>query len=247
MELGKRGRAIWWALLMLLGIGYLVGRGSAMFLLPPAPIDIIVLLVLIALLLSPLFSELDILGLKLRKELDDLKHDVRSQILTLRNEMLTAVNLRAEISPTFHITSVPSPAPDAELARIEEPLRRMLQDILRSYGVADRGGGGDAFATPEATAFLFGARYHLETRLRSIWEAREGEQALVRSAPLHRLVEVLVTSGVLNPDIAYMIREIYSICSVAIHGQTVTDEQTRFVQANIFSLLAYLDAVLSGR
>jgi hypothetical protein len=41
---------------------------------------------------------------------------------------------------------------------------------------------------------------------------------------------VLVQNELLQPRFAHAIREIYSVCSPAIHGEPVTDAQISFVQ-----------------
>jgi hypothetical protein len=117
-----------------------------------------------------------------------------------------------------------------------------LYKTLKSYGVADRGGGADPYATPDSTQFLFGVRYNIESKIRSIWSHAISKE-VTYPVPVSKIIAELMKLELLDPDIAYMIREVYSICSAAIHGNDVSEEQLRFVESNSPSLYAYLDAL----
>ena len=246
MELGKNGKKAWWIVLVLAGVLYLYSKRETILHGTTTGIDILVILAWIALLLSPLFSELDIFGFKIRRELQDIKHDLNSQILDLRSEIHNQLSLNATISPSFHFHSPTQPAPDYELERADPYLKKLLYDTLKSYGVADRGGGEDISTTPDNSKYLFGIRYNLEKRLRKIWEQSSLFEAGSKPVPISPMLTGLVKAQILDPDLAYMIREVYTICSAAIHDVEVSEEQARFVRSNSPSLFVYLDALISN-
>ena len=247
VELEKRGKQIWWIVIVVAGGTYLYSRRDSILVSSPSTFDVIILLTWIALLLSPLFSELDLFGLKLRNELQDLKQDVNTKITDLRADIHNSLSLNATINPSFHFPLITQPSSDSELERLDPHLKELLYDTLKSYGVADRGGGGDPYVAPDTSSFLFGVRYNLEKRLRNIWNRSFDDQREVRSISIHQILNGLVKGQILDPELVYMIREVYSICSASIHGEDVTEEQVRFVRSNSPSLYAYLDAIVQDR
>lgn len=47
----------------------------------------------------------------------------------------------------------------------------------------------------------------------------------------------------ISPNLAHAVREVYSVCSAAIHGEDVSDNQVQFVRDVAPELLAALEAV----
>lgn len=56
--------------------------------------DIIIFLIWIALLLVPIFEEIGLFGIKLKREIQDLKTDLTGQILSLRTEVHNSIDLK---------------------------------------------------------------------------------------------------------------------------------------------------------
>src|SRR2546425_4807005 len=74
-----------------------ISRGSA------TPMDMAILLVWIAVLLGPLFQEVSVFGVQIKREIGALREEVREQLWTIRNEIRNSVAIGAEVSPTFNI------------------------------------------------------------------------------------------------------------------------------------------------
>ena len=83
----------------------------------------------------------------------------------------------------------------------------------------------------------------MEKELRRIWKQRFGEVEGKRPAPYLLITRSLVEAGLIDPKIANVIREVYAICSPAIHGLQVSESQVRFVRDIAPELMASLKAI----
>jgi hypothetical protein len=210
-------------------IGFIVSQ-------QPSPFDIILFLVWIALLLSPIFSQVSLFGVTLRKELNALRSEVKDQLINLRSEIQTSVALQAQFNPVFYL-NVPG---DTQL-RVKEPeYRKIVEQDMKEKGIRKPSTKESITReVPEDAMFLFGVRYEIENELRRI----SGDMIDVvhgRGAPFLQVLRTLVDRQVLDARLAQVIRDMYSICSAAVHGGQVTREQTSFVRNLAPQLLASL-------
>ena len=118
-----------------------------------------------------------------------------------------------------------------------------MEDTLRSYGVQERISEAETVEVPEEAARFFGIRYNLEREIGRIWQVVSGESGEQRFTPIARITNSLVRSEMLDPELALVAREVYSICSVAVHGEEVSTRQRDFVEKNASELLSSLRAI----
>ncbi|MGD0422307.1 MAG: hypothetical protein ABSA92_02480 [Candidatus Bathyarchaeia archaeon] len=105
----KRHRGAWWAgLVALLTVLLLLRRDSLEQ--SPTVIDVVLFVTWIALLLSPLFQEVSLLGLTLKKEIDEFKAEVRDQFFSIRTAVQSSahsqvhVQINPQTAPSLKIT-----------------------------------------------------------------------------------------------------------------------------------------------
>lgn len=65
-------------------------------------VDFLVGVVWLALMLAPLFAEVNLLGLKFRATVDEAVHDVKREIATARSELAAAITVQASVRQDFH-------------------------------------------------------------------------------------------------------------------------------------------------
>jgi hypothetical protein len=96
---------------------------------------------------------------------------------------------------------------------------------------------------PNDTTYLFSVRYEIEREARRILNARpvsiEDQRRLSFAASINTLIQL----EVLDAQIARAAREIYSICSLAIHGEDVSPAKTAFVRDLGPKVIATLKAI----
>jgi hypothetical protein len=203
------------------------------------PADIVVFVIWVALLLAPLFNEVSLLGITFKQQIDDLKEYVSSQITEVKSEVRNAVDVRATFSPHFNI---PAPAADAQLPEIERRIKSAVSDALAGHGIQQPPPPAQVPVSQDV-AILFATRYNLEKELRRIGESRQLTSESRRPMPVIHLTRALVQAELLEPRLANAIREVYSVCSPAIHGEPVTQAQVAFVQDVGPELIATLRAI----
>ena len=239
MKLPNWFKIIWWLLLVGLLSAFLLHRYPELALGRAVPADIVVFVIWVALLLAPLFNEVSLLGITLKQQIGELKDYVANQITEVKSEVRNAVDVRTTFSPHFNI---PAPAADAQLPEIERRIRSAVSDALAEHGI-QKPPPPAQIPVSKDVALLFATRYNLEKELRRISESRQLTAESRRPMPLHHRTRALIQAELLEPRLASAIREVYSVCSPAIHGEEVTSAQVAFVQDVGPELIAALRAI----
>jgi hypothetical protein len=200
--------------------------------------DTIVFAVWVALLLAPLFSEVELLGVKLKREVEKAKDDIKREIVSLKTEISSAIDVRTHVSPNIYL----SPPPDAQLPAIEAQIQRAVEQALATR---------HAVLPVEAPAvrpvdgdvdFLFRTRRDLEIELRRLARERQLPSTGHQMAGT-QLARLLSQADVLEQDLLRAVREVYTICSPAVHGEDVTQAQVAFVRKIGPELVAALQSI----
>ena len=126
---------------------------------------------------------------------------------------------------------------------MEELLRRILDETIQSQALRGQPLTTEEIKVPEDVSFLFSIRYEIEKELRRIWHERFGLQENRRPVSVNQPMQSLLNAELMNPTLARVVREVYSVCSPAIHGEDVSDSQVKFVRDIAPELLASLKAI----
>ncbi|PUB43907.1 hypothetical protein ACI51W_06360 [Pseudomonas marginalis] len=236
-------KIVWWTLLTAALTHFLYNRYPDLTKGNASVADIVVFVIWIALLLAPLFNEVSMFGLKLKQEMDELKGFLTAQVSEIRSDVRNAVDVRTTFSPHFNL---PLPAADAQLPDLEARIKSALIDALAAHGVP-LPPAPVPITAPDDTAFLFAARYNIELEMRRIAEElqidTDNSSRHRRVIPIQQLARHLSESNLLEPRLVSAIREVYSICSYAIHGEPVSEAQLAFVHELAPELVATLKAI----
>lgn len=237
----KNFRAIWW-LVLVVCLSYLISQrletiesGDA------KPIDFLLIVVWLGVCLGPLFSEIHLPGIKLKQKIEEMRESVTSEVASLRNEIRNTVDVRSNVSPNFWFGA---PPPDYKLAEIEQQVQNLAAS-LQNQGYPIHGPVDEA-PTQRLTPndqIMFASRRDIEIELRALADRIQDEPDQKRFSPVSRLVWLLTRSGVLDKQTASLIRQVYSVCSLAIHGEDVTEKQARFVEKTAPELVGVLRAI----
>jgi hypothetical protein len=121
----------WWILLLGALTSLLLSRLAGLLHGSATIFDAVVFVIWICLVLIPVFAEIKILGFEFKQKIEELKRHIDQQVVALRSDIQTHVDLRSQINPQFNIMSPPS---DAQLPRIEESIRQALKTELSAFG-----------------------------------------------------------------------------------------------------------------
>ncbi|MBX3431686.1 MAG: hypothetical protein KF779_19030 [Hyphomonadaceae bacterium] len=220
MKLPDKIKPLWWLLVVSVLTAFLSLRFQDLAQGNASTLDSFAAVLLVALLLAPLFSEVSLAGITLKQQISELKSDVSSALGEIRNEMRSIVDVRNTASS--HVYNLMNPPPDVALPKLEEQARLAVDRILKERGVT---GSTEPASAPPETIQLFTLRFSLENEIKRIASGRQiGTERRAGSALVHDLRR----AEIVNADLAETVRDLYAICSSAIHGDPVSSKQVEF-------------------
>lgn len=238
LQLPNWFKILWWILLLAILSFILSQRYDDIIKGTPSNIDAILLIIWVALCLVPIFQEINLLGVKLKQEINKLKEDVAQQVSNLSNEVRASV--RAEISPQF---TFPAPPPDSQLPELEKRINETIQSAIQKYGIPKESTDFKALSVTDDVQYLFATRYNIERELTRIRDSRIGEQAIKMFVPISKIIRSLNETDVIDPMLGRVIKEVYAVCSPAIHGEYVSEEKIAFVKEIAPKLISTLRSI----
>lgn len=201
----------------------------------PTSVDLLILGTAIACLFFPVVKEISLGGVTLKRELDNTKKEITEKLSQIRNEIVSSV----AVSPTFNVST--QPLNDEALARLEASLEQTVNRAFQAISPE---------ALPEVseivvendTLFLFSARHNIERELRRIWGNRDFKDSRWPST-VHYMTRRLAEAEIIPQDFVGAIKEVYNVCSPAIHGEEVTQPQVAFVHDLAPKIVATLRSI----
>jgi hypothetical protein len=235
MRLPNWFKVVWWALLIALLTFFLFQRYPDLVEGRATPSDVFVFSVWAALVLVPLFQELNLFGVEVKREVRELRSEFKSELVNLRSQILSAAEANARVNLV--------PLPDAELPALEKRAQVAVKKTIQQYGSPYEGNLSSRISVDDYTQTLFEARYSIERELRRIAAARLDIPGEGNPRPIAEIIGTLIESQLLDLGLASAIREVYAICSFAVHGQTPSEAQVHFVENVLPGLLKALHAI----
>lgn len=226
MKLPTWFKVLWWIIITALTAWLFSSRIPAILQGNSAPVDVFVFLVLVALMLTPIFQEVSFFGLKFKQSIDELQKQISTQLAVFKSEIQTTISS----SNNFNVTLSPPAPSDDRLPELETRIRAAVSEAMQEEGMAYRANRQSSLPkVDDDTIFLFQTRYTIERKLRNI-SSSFANMPDRRFIPIIQLTSLLMKQELLHPNIANAIREVYSVCSPAIHGEPVTVAQVNFVR-----------------
>jgi len=206
-----------------------IGQGNS------APIDIFIFLILVALLLTPIFAEVEFFGIKLKREIDELKTQIKLQFGDLKNEIknsqIQTINQ--------NITGFGPPPTDEEIPELDAKIDQIIKKKLKEYEIGLDYKPKGRIDVPKDNVMMFQIRYNIEQELRRIW-TQNTDDLQNRKKPLNIIIGDLTDSHIIDKQMHYILREILSVCNYAIHGEKVSQSQIDFVTKNAKEIIDFL-------
>ena len=174
------------------------------------------------LLFWPLISEMEFLGVKVKKEVEKATEEVRDNVHTLQTQIaqLQMSNTVAN-NISFGNPTLPS----------EQKLEELLQ-IVRSMQAAhssDRISASNSIDVDgDKNVYLFKVRLEIERTLRELCE-KTGHNSKV-PAPIMKMLQTLNRAEIINGMTCDLISQVSRIANRGVHGEIISDEYITFVQ-----------------
>ena len=239
MKLPNWFKITWWVLLLGLTGIILFKRFDAITSGQSVPVDVFVFLIFVALMLVPIFSEIEFFGIKLKKEIEELKHDINIKLGDIKNE------IRNSQTQTVNQTvqTYGPPPPDNKLPELQAEIERIISVKLKEHGVTRESDIAGRIEVPNDNLLMFQVRFNIEKQLTRIWEQRfESKEydGRLKYQSVTKIIQDLTKYEIIDGNFYGILREILSICNYAIHGEAVTENQVAFVSKNAKQILDYL-------
>lgn len=207
----------------------LAGKGTAF--------DTFALILFVCLSLAPIFAEISLLGVRLKQKIDALDNKVEA----VKAELHNTLSIQSHFNPSISIVA----PPDYRLPELEAQIKKTLDRELERTGNQTPDLSSLKKHVPSENVEMFEVRFNLESELARIWRERFDLPADWPSNPLNAnsAVKRLVEEQLISPELGRAIREVYAVCSSAIHGREATEAQIKFVRDVAPRLLRALRAV----
>lgn len=241
-------KTFWWFTLVSVIGYYLFDRWGSLIDGKSSYFDIVVFVIWVGICLAPLFQEMDIFGLKLKQQVDDLKKDITHQLLIMKTELKSSIDVSNANQNTISVNTSNEPARDSELPKIEEAINKILED----KGISSN--NNDLPKPNEVSVEMFKVRSAFEQLvLKYTYENRPVMVSTIEMAPflyennrrkvfsLGRTLNELRRISPISSDVLSGVSEVISICNYAIHGEKLSDKQIEFVRNSSPSLYKALE------
>lgn len=223
----------WWYLTLLIASTiYLIVKGNSISDLTILTVQNLILYIWLVLLLFPLFSEMEFMGIKLKKEVEKAAKEVKDTVSELKIQImeLRLSNSNANsLSLTFS-GDVPS---RKELSEVMNGQRSQGDEIVKPINP-------DEIVTDE-TVYLFKVRLTIEQALRKFCDRLNYDGR----CGIDRLLGYSVECGLLDRKTADYAKQIIAICNRGIHGEIVSNEYIEFVKSMLPKVLRQINETTS--
>ncbi|QOR38571.1 hypothetical protein HNO52_08655 [Billgrantia diversa] len=233
-------KIFWWFVLVLAIGGFLFGRQEDLINGEPTYFDSIVFVIWIGICLAPIFQEMDLFGVKLKQDIQDLKKDMNHQLAILKTEITSSIEVSSANSNQIYVNTNSEPPKDSEIpgltAQIQAAMEKMGIKSEDTENLREKYSG-----SIETEMFEF--RLAFEKLLRR-YSVALGMDA--RRVSVGKMLYTLRQVEGIPKDIVVGVQEVISICNYAVHGEDVTPDQVYFVRKSAPGLLKALEASLKN-
>lgn len=217
----------WYIFLLIISSVYVFRYRYDIFQMTELNAQNLIFILWLVLLGLPLFSEIEIGNVKLKKEIEQTRAEVKESIGELKLQILD-MKVSNVNSNTFFLNNPPLPS-KYELSQLQKHAE--YDNSLEFPTSADFKISGD-------NVYLFQVRLSLEKQLSALCNMFQyGER---RS--MYSIVQILVQHEVIDRNTAGLIREIINIANRGVHGEIVDNDYLQFVKKTYPMIKRTLDA-----
>ena len=206
----------WYIILLIMSSVYVFVNWNDINKLNELNVRTVIFILWIALLILPLFSEIEIGSVKLKREIEQTRADVKESVGELKHQIL---DLKISNNNAMYVYNGQPLASKAELSQMQ--MNMNINDEGFEQSLTDT-----KLNVSDENIYLFKVRLDLEKQLSALCNFFQyGER---RS--MYAMVQVLIQHEVINRNTASLIREIINIANRGVHGEIVDADYILFVK-----------------
>ena len=207
-------RLTWWFLFFIGFFILVVNRFDKLVTNQFTPFDVFIFLIWLILALFPIISEISFFGIKVKKEVEELKKAMDINFLSIRTDISNKIKLSNTINNY--------PSPDNELKEIQEKYEKQENNTVTKKEQF-------AISVPDINIYLFKLSFTLEREIKRILFNYSGGYEIV-CYDINTLLSDLYSYSLITKDDVYTIRELWSLCNLGIHNNPLTPIQQDFAK-----------------
>lgn len=187
----------------------------------------------VILLFIPIVSEIEISGIKIKKQVEALQKDFDDKIFHL-STLISNHNIN---SNNINVSMQPMPSSDA--------MNDSISYVRNNKGINTGQNSCDVSKyfdnEYEQVGYLANIRRRIEIKLNEIYEV--GLHDNRKNMPVSKILYILMKHEVINIDVANLIKNIIVICNRSIHGEMIDKKYIEFILDVNDYVLSELDKV----
>ena len=210
----------WYILLLAASSGYVLFYRNEIYQLSEINARNLIFLLWLLLLIFPLISEMEILGIKVKKEVEKSTEKVKESLQNLQAQV-NQLQFTNSVETNVNVANTPLPSEQ----KIEE-LLQMVKELRSTSSMTDTNPNNSIIEDSDKNVFLFKVRLGIETSLRELCE----KIGCYDRVPMMKMVQVLYRAEVINGMTCDLIGQVIKIANRGVHGEIVSSEYIKFVE-----------------
>lgn len=182
----------------------------------------------LVLLLLPLFSEMEFLGVKVKKEVEKATEEVKSSLEIIQRQV-NQLQMTNSVANNINLTSPTLPSEQ----KIEE-LLEMVKELQPKH--ASESAEVSLSEVNDKNVYLFKVRFCIEVVLQEMCV----KMGYTENMPIIRMIQRLNHEEVINGITYDLLIQVCRIANRAIHGEEVSEEYMDFVEKTYPELIRQL-------
>lgn len=188
----------------------------------------LIFLLWLLLLLFPLFSEMEVLGVKFKKEVEQSKKEIQQSISALGDQIMTMQIYNASVNSQQISIQLPT---EKEVVKLLENTKDSLNEKQNTEIDAQLN-----TAISEDTAYLLKVRLTLEKKLREICEIYE-----YKNVGLQAMTTSLAKNRIIDTETSQHLKQIIEVCNRGVHGEIMSEKYIKLVRILLPDVLEKLE------
>lgn len=228
-------KRLWYIFVLVLSSSYVFYYRFEIYELKEINARNLIFLLWLVLLLFPLFSELEFLGVKIKKEVAEATGEIKESVQQLHTQ-IAQLQVSNTVAANFSIGGGMLPTEekmDQLLKLVQELKAKAGEDNL--YQVKEE-------SIPDKNVYLFKVRLQIEKSVRELISRFD----VSGPTPLSRQLYTLLRMQVISDNTFELAMQILKIANRGVHGEIISDEYISFVQKTYPELMKQLNEAMQG-
>lgn len=215
---------IWYILLLILSSIYIFLNRNVIYQMKEINATNLIFIFWLALLLLPLFSEMEFFGIKLKRELEKTKAEVKDEIKDLHLQ-LTDLRISNSNANTFNFSNGFLPTKHELKELVKEYISSSDKEVERDTEHYMKLKNEVDFNITDESIYLFKVRLMLEKTLSDLCEKTnyKGHKSM------YEMIRHLIRCELINKKTADLLSQIIKISNRGVHGEIVSNDYIKFI------------------